>query len=115
MSKYSEKLKDPRWQKKRLEVLQLRGWACEVCKHTTKTLHVHHSIYLKGKDPWEYEENYLRVLCDECHAEEHDGAEQSLQVFIDFLRGYHGFLFSEIDSFLTHGFDLFMKERNKAK
>jgi len=28
---YAEKLKDPRWQKKRLERLDLAEWECEIC------------------------------------------------------------------------------------
>ena len=28
---YSDKLKSPKWQKKRLEVLNLRGFKCEKC------------------------------------------------------------------------------------
>jgi hypothetical protein len=29
--KYSDKLKDPRWQKKRLEVFERDGWCCQCC------------------------------------------------------------------------------------
>ena len=66
MSAYSEKLKDPRWQKKRLEVLEARGWECELCQETKKTLHVHHDHY-RG-DPWDVPEIALFVLCEDCHS-----------------------------------------------
>jgi hypothetical protein len=50
---YSQKLKDPRWQKKRLEILERDGWKCMACGDKEKTLHVHHIFYLPGKEPWD--------------------------------------------------------------
>jgi hypothetical protein len=67
MSTYSEKLKDPRWQKKRLEILQRDNWTCRFCKTTTKTLHVHHREYKKNNDPWDYPNYSLITLCEDCH------------------------------------------------
>jgi glutaredoxin len=64
---YSEMLKDPRWQKKRLEILQRDGWACVYCEEDEKTLHVHHLRYRKGKKPWEHEDTDLQTLCVDCH------------------------------------------------
>lgn len=65
---YSEKLLDPRWQKKRLEILQFAGWECENCGSKDKTLHVHHSYYEKGLEPWEYPDISMSALCEMCHA-----------------------------------------------
>lgn len=65
--KYAEKLKDPRWQKKRLEILQRDNWSCQRCYDGESTLHVHHRRYLGGKDPWEYDNNLLITLCENCH------------------------------------------------
>jgi hypothetical protein len=68
MSKsYSELLLDPRWQKKRLEVLERAGWACNDCSDAETTLHVHHVYYTKGKKPWEYPDSALIALCATCH------------------------------------------------
>lgn len=66
MSTYSEKLKDPRWQKKRLDVFRRDGFACRDCGSTTRTLHVHHCHYEKG-DPWNTGEEFLLTLCESCH------------------------------------------------
>lgn len=67
MSNYSEKLLDPRWQKKRLEILQRDEWSCQICLEKGKTLHVHHLAYQKGLDPWEYQDKDLTTLCDTHH------------------------------------------------
>ena len=67
---YSEQLKDPRWQKKRLEILQRDDFTCQVCGDKESTLHVHHKCYTKGKKPWEYEAYSLITLCEECHKDE---------------------------------------------
>lgn len=66
MKLYSEKLKDPRWQKKRLKILELDNWTCTECSCKTDTLHVHHKDY-KGKDPWDTPDAYLCTLCSKCH------------------------------------------------
>ena len=81
MSKYSEKLKDPRWQKKRLEILERDKWTCQLCFDKESTLMVHHLNYNKGKNPWDYPNSGLTTLCQECHQEEHEfryGQEQAL-------------------------------------
>ena len=66
-----EILKDPRWQKKRLEVLQASNWKCDNCDETTKTLHVHHGTYDNTKLPWQYPRRQLHVLCEDCHSHAH--------------------------------------------
>ena len=71
MPTYREMLLDPRWQKKRLEVLEDAGWECEVCCDSERTLHVHHMRYVKGRKPWEYPRSELKELCAECHKEHH--------------------------------------------
>ncbi len=73
MSKtYSEKLRDPRWQKKRLEIMQRDGFRCVVCKNDKDTLNVHHSKgYRNGLDPWEYPPVELVTLCEPCHERKH--------------------------------------------
>lgn len=72
MTTYSEKLKDPRWQKRRLEVFEKANFTCESCGATDKTLHVHHDCYLKGHDPWEYDDIMLRCFCSGCHDYTHN-------------------------------------------
>jgi len=62
---YSQKLKDPRWQKKRLEILERDNWTCCGCGATDKELQVHHSQY-NGK-PWDAHSDNLQTLCHECH------------------------------------------------
>jgi hypothetical protein len=69
-SSYSEKLRDPRWQKMRLEILSRDEWTCQQCFDKETTLHVHHRYYSRGKEPWEYEQDALVTLCESCHAEE---------------------------------------------
>lgn len=76
---YSEKLRDPRWQKKRLEVLENAKFECSECGTTEKELHVHHRFYEKGKDPWDYHHINLQCLCVECHKTRTELLEQFYQ------------------------------------
>ena len=64
--KYAEKLKDPRWQKKRLKILERDGWKCNLCKCDADTLHIHHLEYT-SKDPWDEPNKNLITLCKYCH------------------------------------------------
>jgi hypothetical protein len=68
---YYEKLKDPRWQKKRLEVMQHNDFCCEVCGDSESTLNVHHKEYFKGQEPWDYYIEQLSCLCETCHESQH--------------------------------------------
>ena len=67
---YKEKLKDPRWQKKRLKILDRDEWVCQECYDSDSTLHVHHRYYSSGKDPWDYPDSALVTLCEACHEDE---------------------------------------------
>ncbi len=75
-SQYAEKLKDPRWQRKRLTILARDEFTCRDCGSEDKTLHVHHCLYRNNLDPWDYRDEELRTLCEECHQKrasiEHD-------------------------------------------
>lgn len=67
-SEYSEKLRNPKWQKKRLEILEAAGWKCQACDAEDNTLAVHHLIYLSGHEPWDYPNDHLECLCEDCHS-----------------------------------------------
>jgi len=66
---YIEKLKSPKWQKKRLEILERDNFSCKCCGDSESSLHVHHTKYLANTDPWEYENDSLVTLCEMCHTE----------------------------------------------
>lgn len=68
---YIKKLKDPRWQKKRLQILERDKWECQICRDTESQLHIHHIKYSDG-DPWEIEDRLLVTLCENCHESESD-------------------------------------------
>lgn len=71
---YKDKLQDPRWQKKRLQVLERDNFACKLCGNTKLRLDVHHHLYENGKDPWDYSDDVLDTYCKKCHS------------FVEFLR-----------------------------
>lgn len=64
---YSDQLKDPRWQKKRLYILQRDEFACKTCGDNTSTLHIHHKLYENSKNVWDYDNDLLITLCENCH------------------------------------------------
>lgn len=64
---YAQQLRDPRWQRKRLEILSRDNWTCQVCGDTKTTLHVHHHMYNRGALPWEYTDDNFLTVCEPCH------------------------------------------------
>ncbi len=73
MDEYSKLLLDPRWQKKRLEVLERDGFTCS-CGNGLEDkvpLHVHHKKYIYGRFPWDYPMDNFETLCEKCHKSEH--------------------------------------------
>jgi 5-methylcytosine-specific restriction endonuclease McrA len=62
--RYKNYINSPKWRKKRLKILNERGWNCEDCG-SRENLEVHHLHYRslkheKSKD--------LKVLCRFCHS-----------------------------------------------
>ena len=67
---YSSKLRDARWQRKRLEIMKRDEFRCRCCysgEEDEITLNVHHAYYESGLNPWEYPDDSLTTLCSVCH------------------------------------------------
>ena len=96
MPTYSELLRHPLWQKKRLEVLSLHNFRCQECHDDEVPLHVHHGYYEKGKKPWEYDTFTLHCLCEDCHLQFEETLGDIRQMMaeigslraLEMLRGY---------------------------
>lgn len=67
--KYRTLLRDPRWQKRRLQIFEHDDWRCQQCGATERELQVHHRWYQRGAAPWESPEEALLTLCVSCHKE----------------------------------------------
>lgn len=63
---YKEKLKNPKWQKKRLEILQRDEFKCCYCNDTETELQIHHLKYTQ--EPWHAPNKDLITLCKHCHS-----------------------------------------------
>jgi hypothetical protein len=85
-SAYSQKLRDPRWQKMRLQILEADKWTCRHCGDTESTLHVHHKYYERGAEPWDYPLTALITLCEHCHATETECLATEEKLIVSALR-----------------------------
>lgn len=83
---YLRKLRDPRWQRKRLEIMQRDQFTCQLCDATEETLNVHHNYYTQGAEPWEYPETALVTLCETCHSEETENRRSEEALLLDVCR-----------------------------
>jgi hypothetical protein len=86
---YFEKLKHPKWQKKRLDILNRDSFTCQYCGDKESTLHVHHFEYL-NPDPWDIDDSLLITCCQNCH------------VVIEFLKTAFDYKASKI-SYIGYG------------
>jgi len=68
---YSEKLSDPRWEQRRKEFVNSRERFCQSCRRSDLVLQVHHLAYERGREPWDYQDHELTLLCEPCHAKWH--------------------------------------------
>lgn len=66
MTDYSKKLRDPRWQKKRLEIMQRDDFKCKYCASSDRELQIHHLKYT-AKNPFEEPDENLITACCDCH------------------------------------------------
>ena len=62
---YSEKLQHPKWQKKRLEILNRDNFTCTKCGDTETQLQVHHLKYTG--EPYDAPNENLITVCKYCH------------------------------------------------
>lgn len=71
---YQEQLLDIRWLVRRNEILERDDFCCQDCLRGKNRLskfiklQVHHREYFDGLMAWEYADEYLVTLCDQCHA-----------------------------------------------
>lgn len=89
MNNFFKNYKDPRWQKKRLLIMERDRFTCQNCGRADNELFVHHRYYERGSMPWEYPDNALVTYCGACHEEWH-----RLKAMLDKKTGY---LTAELD------------------
>lgn len=83
---YAAKLRDPRWQKVRLQVMERDEFICQFCGDANTTLNVHHLFYVRGRSPWEYPVESLLTLCEPCHEAETADLKDSAEYLIHVLK-----------------------------
>lgn len=73
---YHDLLQDPRWRRKKNEILHRDRHRCRNCG-SGRELQVHHRQYRvirssrKYLMPWDYHSRYLITLCNRCHESGH--------------------------------------------
>lgn len=96
---YKEQIKSPKWQKRRLEIMNRDNFTCQLCGDTETMLNVHHLSYHQDRNIWDYEDWELMTLCENCHKDEHSSMDD-LIAEIETLKS-HGVTMREIFSVLN--------------
>jgi 5-methylcytosine-specific restriction endonuclease McrA len=76
MMSRKEQYKHPLWQRKRLIIFERDGWCCLACglggdDLNPVQLNAHHLYYIKGMHIWEYDDEAIVTLCNDCHGALH--------------------------------------------
>jgi hypothetical protein len=96
---YYQQLKDPRWQRTRLEIMQRDDFTCQQCGSKDQTLHVHHKHYTYGNAPWDYKPEVLITLCMDCHQSEEYGKAAFKEVYTGLLES--GYTYGQLTQMLA--------------
>jgi hypothetical protein len=99
---YSEKLKDPRWQKLRLKVFERDEFHCQVCGDDESPLAVHHLIYMPNHEPWEYPLENFMTLCESCHQYDYETRGEYEKQLLDVIK-QKGFMADDVQR-IVNGF-----------
>lgn len=84
---YSEKLRHPLWQKRRLEIFNRDNFSCAICGDSETELHCHHRRYDSFfKEPWDYPDDLLVTLCKNCHASETADLRDACEYLIEVVK-----------------------------
>jgi 5-methylcytosine-specific restriction endonuclease McrA len=67
----AEQYAHPKWISLRKRILFRDSYRCKACESKSRPLHIHHTIYQKGKFIWEIDEEFLMTLCQTCHENMH--------------------------------------------
>lgn len=94
LKSYKDKLKNPLWQKRRLQIFEKDKWRCKQCGNHESELQVHHVDYIPGINPWEYPDDMLITLCHICHGKEN--GREKLEYNLATTFKMKGFLYSDL-------------------
>ena len=73
--RYSDKLNDPRWLKRKSEIVTRDDFKCQFWHKHHGPFSVHHKYYEYGRDPWDYPDEALITVCQKCHDKLNDRSE----------------------------------------
>lgn len=71
---YKQQLRSKKWKEKRQSILERDNFCCVKC-NSKENLQVHHTLYIKGRKAWEYNNKLLITVCSSCHLEIHKTEE----------------------------------------
>ena len=69
---YIEESKTVEWQRKVDEIRQRDNYMCKICGAQDRQVQVHHTYYSQNLHYWEYPNEQLITLCQDCHLSEHE-------------------------------------------
>ena len=76
---YWDKLQDVRWQRRRMEIWKIYGGFCQYpgCENPNMQIDVHHKVYLRNTEPWDYPIWCFTLYCRTHHEIEQDRMERA--------------------------------------
>jgi hypothetical protein len=83
MASFADRFKDPRWLRRRDEIIAAADYQCQDCG-AADTLEVHICYFEKGCEPWEYPDEAYRCICAEDRAIRRPLEKELRKIFASF-------------------------------
>lgn len=83
MASFADKFKDPRWLRRRAEIIAAADYQCQDCG-ATDTLEVHICYFEQGREPWDYPDEAYRCVCADDRAIRRPLEKELRQIFACF-------------------------------
>ncbi len=101
MSTYQTKISSKPWQDRSHQIKTRDNLKCQAYNCTTpkSILQVHHLDYLNITNPWDYPDDMLITLCEDCHAKENNRYKLESALFTALKM--NGFLVGDIVALTT--------------
>lgn len=80
---YREERHTNEWQRKSGHIKERDNYTCRLCGCSDKYVHVYHRFYDYDRYYWEYPDDVLVTLCEDCHNKEH---KTEFEVMMDMIK-----------------------------
>lgn len=101
---YTRRRDCPEWKEFARRQYEKHNFSCNLCKRGNTELNVHHWAYDSNREPWEYNDTEVTVLCRSCHKDLHEQL-QNFRLYV--FQQLNGEAFKVLNGSLATAFKIY--------